>query len=823
MTRTAGTDALSSTGVPQAAATRGWVLPLVVLIAGMFMAILDISVINVAIPTIQNDFGVTISDVQWVVTGYALAEGVVVPISAWLGDRFGLSRVYNGALLGFAGGSALCGLAWSLDSLVIFRIVQGIMGGILPTVTMSILLRIVPQERFGTAMGLYGLGAVFAPAVGPALGGYLVEYVNWRLIFFINVPIGILGVIAAMFVLPGFPRQIGRRFDLLGFITVAVGLFALLLAVSKGEDWRWSSYRILGLITISVLSLALFVVIELEVDDPLLDLRVFRYGAFTHSLILIVLLSGAMFSVVFLVPQFLQQAQGLGALDAGLVLLPPALVMAVLMPISGRIYDRFGPRWPAVIGLMIAATASYQLHAITLDTSRGDMVWLLVLQYAGLGIGMMPIFSAGLAVIPSTRASTASALSNVIQRAASAFGVAVFTTLLTVLQAQLMADRAALLPATTPTPHLGPPGTPDWIGLYALYQQTHQQVFVAAINNLFLLVAALFALSALGALLLRSKLPPAGAPGVSPSATEPSSPAPTKVRAVEDHAVVRDSATSADTGNASPTQQSDRSRRAAPVKQVTVTVSAAADPHAAATEAPDEEALADTKADQQIREQPTGQPDESSAPMVQSSEELNIPQTQTTTVQARWDRRSQQLATPTQQTADPATAQSELAAKHEQVEQQRQRAQTAEQQPIPAANHTEHLPTALTTREKIEHQQVPGVGHRAQLTTAEPESTISLTTVETVCNHREQGRPGQQTRAPGRSDSREPKLGPRQVELARQMFDEFEQSGKRRYTIHQIADAFGVTPSELGVELQCVTRRSATIHRRWKADYSKAK
>jgi EmrB/QacA subfamily drug resistance transporter len=771
------------------------VLPLAVLIAGMFMAILDISVINVAIPTIQNEFGAIIGDVQWVITGYALAEGVVVPTSAWLGDRFGLSRVYKGALLGFAGGSVLCGLAWSLDSLVIFRIVQGIMGGILPAVTMSILLRIVPQERFGTAMGLYGLGAVFAPAVGPALGGYLVEYVNWRLIFFINVPIGILGVIAAMFVLPGFPKQIGRRFDVLGFLTVAVGLFTLLLAVSKGEDWRWSSYRILGLITISVLSLALFVVIELEVDDPLLDLRVFRYGVFTHSLILIVLLSGALFSVVFLVPQFLQQGQGLGAFDAGLILLPPALVMAALMPITGRIYDRFGARWPAAIGLMLAAIASYQLRTITLDTSRGDIIWLLTLLNAGFGIGLMPIFSAGLAIIPSMHAGTASALNNVIQRAASAFGVAVFTTLLTVLQAQLMADRAALLPATTPTPHLGPPGTPDWIGLYALYQQTHQQVFIAAINNLFLLVAALFALSALGALLLRSKPAPAGPPGISPSATEASSPAPANLGAVDDRAVERDSVSSTATSNAGPTRPPGQRPRTALAEQITVTVSTAADPHATATETSDEEALADPYPAREAREQTTGQPDESSAPTVQLREELNISQTQTTTVQAEWDRRSELLATSPQQATDPATARTELAGKHEQVEQQHQQAEAAEQQPTPAANH----------------QQVPAVEHRAQLTTAQPGSIVSPVTVEPARNHREQRRPGRQTRVRGRTDGQEPKLGPRQVELARQMFDAVDQSGKRQYTIQQIADAFGVTTSELGVELQRVTRRSAII------------
>jgi EmrB/QacA subfamily drug resistance transporter len=482
----------------------GWGLPLGVLIVGMFMSILDISIVTVALPTIQTEFGVTTSDAQWVVTAYSLTEGVVVPVTAWLGDRFGLSRVYNLALLGFAAGSALCGLAWSLNTLVIFRIVQALLGGILPTITMSILLRIVPRDRLGAALGLYGLGAVFAPAVGPALGGYLVEYVDWRLIFFINVPVGILGTVAAVLVLPGFPGRVGRRFDVLGFVTVASGLFALLLALSKGEDWGWSSYRILGLLTFTVLSLALFVVIELEVDDPLLDLRVFRYWAFTLSLLLISLLMVVLFNVAFYVPQFLQQGQGWGAFNAGLVLLPPALVMAVLMPITGLVYDRIGPRWPTVIGLTIATVATYLLHTITLDTTREHIMWLLMLQYGGVGIGLMPLFSAGLAVIPTAHANTASAFNNVVQRTAAALGVAVFTAILTLQQAQLMAGRAALLPANTPTPHLGPPRTPDWLGLYATYRQAELQVFGGAVSDLFLIMTGLCALSALGALLLRS-------------------------------------------------------------------------------------------------------------------------------------------------------------------------------------------------------------------------------------------------------------------------------------------------------------------------------
>ncbi len=514
-------------GVPEvrgaARGAAGWGLPLTVLIAGMFMSILDTTIVNVAIPTIQNEFGVSTDDVQWVVTGYTLALGVVVPVTAWLGDRFGLKRVYNLALLAFAAGSALCGLAWDLNSLVAFRIFQAIPGGILPVITLSILYRIVPRDRLGAAMGLYGLGIVCAPAIGPTLGGYLVEYVSWRLIFYINVPIGILGAVAAAVVLPRFPRIAGRRFDVAGFVTVAGGLFALLLAMSEGESWGWGSYRVLMLITYSALSLALFVVIELEVADPLLDIRIFRYWPFTNSLLLISVLSVVLLGVLFYIPQFLQVAQGWGAFESGLALLPQALAMAVLMPIAGRVYDRIGPRWPAAIGLTITAADLYLLHTITLDTPREHVMWILVGLGAGLGMAMMPIMTGGIAVIPMSQVNAASAFNNVTQRVSGALGLAVLTAILTTQRAQQVAGRAALLPADTPTPHLGPPGTPDWLGTYATYQQTQLQVFVAAIDDLFLIAAAMAGLGALGALMLRSgPAPPTQAGSTSPQQATPS-------------------------------------------------------------------------------------------------------------------------------------------------------------------------------------------------------------------------------------------------------------------------------------------------------------
>jgi EmrB/QacA subfamily drug resistance transporter len=472
------------------ALSGGWGLPLAVLIVGMFMSILDTSIVNVAIPTMQNAFGTTTDQIQWIATSYTLVLGVVVPLSAWLSDRFGPARTYNVALLTFAAGSALCGLAWNLESMVVFRIVQAIPGGILPVVTLSMVYRIVPREKIGAAMGMYGLGIIVAPAIGPTLGGYLVEYVDWRLIFFINVPIGILGAIAAVMVLPAFPAVKSQKFDVLGFLTIAGGLFALLLALSEGQSWGWTGYRVICLLSASVILLALFVIIELEVEHPLLDVRVFRYWPYTNTL--------------FYIPLFLQQAQGLGAFDAGVLLLPQALVMAVLMPIAGRLYDKIGPRWPAVVGLTVVAIGTYLLHGITLDISKGEIAALLALRAGGMGLAMMPVMTGGVAAVPTNKVGAASAFNNVAQRSAAALGLAILTAVMTSQQAAMLEDRTSLIGADTPMPGLMPGPSGQMVGMYAVYQKTSLQVFAAALDQLMVITAALTLVGVALAFLLRS-------------------------------------------------------------------------------------------------------------------------------------------------------------------------------------------------------------------------------------------------------------------------------------------------------------------------------
>jgi EmrB/QacA subfamily drug resistance transporter len=491
-------------GPRRAAADRGWGVPLAVLIVGMFMSVLDISIINVAIPTMQRDFAATTDQIQWVENAYSLALGVVVPVSAWMAARFGPGRVYILSLLGFAAGSALCGLAWDLNSIVAFRVLQALPGGVLPVVSLTILYRIVPTHRIGAAMGMYGLGIIVAPAVGPTLGGYLVEYVDWRLIFFINVPVGILGTVAAVLLLPRFgPTPVGR-FDLLGFLCVATGLVCLLLALTEGQQWGWTSYTIMILLTVGVLGLALFVVIELEVDAPLLNVRVFTHWPFTNSLLLVSVLSIGLFAVLFYIPLLLQQARGLGAFDTGLLLLPQALVMAVIMPAAGLLYDRIGPRWPAVIGLALVALGTYLLTDVNLESSTSHVVWVLVLRAVGMGLAMMPIMTGGLSAVPANQVDGASAFNNVVQRTSAALGLAGLTSLVTYSREQFALDRGLMVSPDTPMPVLAPGPTGELAGMYAVYQQTQTLAFVEAMHSLFIVTAIITAAGIPLALMLRS-------------------------------------------------------------------------------------------------------------------------------------------------------------------------------------------------------------------------------------------------------------------------------------------------------------------------------
>lgn len=405
-------------------------LPLFVIVTGAFAAILSSSSVNVAIPKLMAIFGVSSSEVQWVLTGYMLSSAIVIPLSGYLGDRFGNKKVFIYSLAVFTAGSVLCSFAWSNQSLIVFRVLQGLGGGIIMPISMAIIYRIVPLNQIGLALGVWGMSAVMAPAIGPTLGGYILEHFSWRLLFLINIPVGLLGIFLSILLLKETPTKEKTKFDFWGFFLSTVGCFALLLALSEGSKEGWDSYYIVMLFIISFFSLLLFVMHELSTQEPLLDLRLLKNSTFALSVFVGGLINIGLFGGVFLTPLFTQNLMGMSAYDTGLLLLPASLISGIMMPISGALFDRFGAKVISIVGLTILAVSTWELKYLTADTSTLELMVILSIRSVGMGLAMMPISTAGMNVVAKPLVGQASALSNVIRQIFASFGIAVLSTIM---------------------------------------------------------------------------------------------------------------------------------------------------------------------------------------------------------------------------------------------------------------------------------------------------------------------------------------------------------------------------------------------------------
>lgn len=409
-----------------------WVLAMVVIL-GVFMSILDQTIVNIAIPRLQTAFGADIHSVQWVLTAYILAQGVATPAAAFFADTLGTKRFYIISLAAFTIGSAMCGLAWSLPILITFRVIQGLGGAALFPLSITLLFREFPPQERGMAMGIFGVPALLAPALGPTLGGYLVTYAGWQLIFYINVPVGIAAITLAFIFLREYRPEGRTRFDFLGFFFAALGLASILYALSSASTDGWGSGTVLGFLFGGLLALAIFVTAELMIANrggqPLLDLRLFRNGPFRAGIIANVFVIFSLFSALFLFPIYLQELRFLSAFQAGLILLPQALASMVSVIVGGRLVDRFGVRAVMIPGLLILAFATWQLTFITIYSPYSWIQLMLILRGLALGLTVQPLTVAMMAEIPPRELAQASSISTVNRAVASSLGIAIIATL----------------------------------------------------------------------------------------------------------------------------------------------------------------------------------------------------------------------------------------------------------------------------------------------------------------------------------------------------------------------------------------------------------
>src|ERR687885_159080 len=440
--------------VGSAASTRAIFIPLIAIIMGTFMVILDNTVVNVALPTLGRVLNSDLSLLQWVIAGYMLAQAAVIPLSGWLSDRFGARRVYLISLVLFTAGSALCGLALNGEMLIAMRILQGIGGGMLMPIGMAVLYRLTPPDPRGAILGLFGLPIMVAPALGPLLSGYLLQYADWRLIFLINLPVGVLALIVGLRVLPRIPagRAVGAL-DSLGIILGPLGFAALSFGVTQSTYAGWTAPVTLGGIGVGLLALVLFVWRELATDDPVLELRVFRGRDFSLGILTQWTAFAAMFGTFFLIPLYLQQVRGYGALETGLYTLPIAVASAIFMQISGRVFDRVEARIPVLFRMTFIAGAMWLMSRIDGATTGSDLLVPMALMGAGMGSMMMALNTHLLNVAPRDLVGRVTSLTAAMQNVVASLGIATFAT---ILQARIPFHIAEVSLATggAPTPAL---------------------------------------------------------------------------------------------------------------------------------------------------------------------------------------------------------------------------------------------------------------------------------------------------------------------------------------------------------------------------------
>lgn len=428
----AGPEAVAAGAAPRLALGR-FDYPQVVAIAfvfGLFMELLDTTIINVAVPTLERHFQVGETTIEWVITGYLLSLAVWIPASGWIGDRFGTKRTFLFALATFTVASALCGAAWSVGSLIAFRVLQGVGGGMLTPVGSAMLFRAYPPSERAKASTILAIPTIVAPALGPLLGGVLVAHVSWRWIFYINAPFGVAAfVFGARFLVEHTEPRAGR-FDGPGFVLSGAGLSLVLYALARGPGHGWAhpSTVVPGVVGLGCGVALVFV--ELARTDPLLDLRLFSDRMFRQANIAMMALTGSMLGILFLLPLFLQNLRGLDALHSGLATVPQAVGILLSIRTCGRIYPKVGPRRMMVFGTACSVVITGCFTMVDLDTSIWWIRLLLLLRGLSIAPAMVAMQVASYATVPPEKTGRASSLSNTDRQVSAALVVAILATVL---------------------------------------------------------------------------------------------------------------------------------------------------------------------------------------------------------------------------------------------------------------------------------------------------------------------------------------------------------------------------------------------------------
>ena len=403
----------------------------VVVILGAIMSVLDTTIVNVALQSLSQDLAAPLDQVQWVVTGYLLAIAAVLPITGWAANRFGARRVYMTSLVLFTLGSLLCGFAWNIESLIFFRVLQGIGGGLVLPVGQIILVKAAGPRALPRLMSMIGVPIILAPVFGPTIGGLLIEHAGWQWIFFVNIPIGILAVALGRRLLPADEPEHAGRLDALGLALIATGLVGITYGLAEtGSTGTIASPRVLVPLLGGLALVATFLIRSLRIPEPLLDIRLFSNKAFAAAAFTTFCLGAALFGAMILMPLYFQTVRGQDAVHTGLLLMPQGIGAAFAMGLSGRVTERVGGGITALFGVIVTAIATLPFVFIGAETSYWLIGTAMIFRGFGIGMSMMPSMTAAFSVLRRDQVAHASPQLTVLQRVGGSIGTAIFTVVL---------------------------------------------------------------------------------------------------------------------------------------------------------------------------------------------------------------------------------------------------------------------------------------------------------------------------------------------------------------------------------------------------------
>jgi DHA2 family multidrug resistance protein len=417
---------------PSAPYVNPWMIAVAVMF-GTFMEVLDTTVVNVSLRHIAGNLSVTTEEATWALTSYLVANAIVLPITGWLANYFGRKRLLMAAIIGFTASSFMCGFAPNLAFLIIFRITQGLTGGVLQPVSQAVMLEAFPPEKRGKAMGFWGLGIVVAPMLGPVLGGWLTDNYSWRWVFYINIPVGIASIIMTRIFIfdPPYIRRTTSKVDTWGIGMLAVGIGALQIVLDKGQEADWfSSNWILSLTVLAGLMLIGFIVHELRTDNPVLHLRVFKERTYATGVLLMTTLGFVMYGSLVLLPLFLQTVLGYPAIEAGIAMAPRGLGSFIAMPVVGFLTAKFDARKLLIVGLLGGAATLFMLGSLNLQVGYWDIFWPQFFQGLSMGLIFVPLTTVTMSLIKREEMGNATSLFNLMRNMGGSVGIAAIATML---------------------------------------------------------------------------------------------------------------------------------------------------------------------------------------------------------------------------------------------------------------------------------------------------------------------------------------------------------------------------------------------------------